>query len=555
LAAGGLAARIVEGDLRGLTLDGAEVLRRVSMPVRDASWGTMPVRTLAEQFGGAAYRRDFAGLSGDFEGRFEVALEASGTGGRAMLRVTIRALRDIEVNRAGFTLLHPIRGVAGTPLEVIHPDGRRTAAGFPRLISPGQPARDIAGLTHRVGPVAVRIAMAGDVFEMEDQRNWSDASFKTYCRPLSLPRPYTLPQGAVVEQTITVDLVRDGGAGDRGAAGMGQATGRMPEILLAHEDGLTEVAGAALPAGVGLLARVNGRTGAARLAALRGLRMLEIVFEDSADLAATIARCKAAGLAPDRVVALPVAYLASHQPEGPWPEGPRPADAVAPLRAGFPGAQVGSGSLTNFTEFNRCRPDAGACDFGTFGSTAIVHAADDLSVIETLEALPDILESAHAIMGTQPLHLGLVSIGMRSNPYGAGVVPNPAGLRLPMAMNDPRQGTVFAAAWAVGVLAAAAAGGAASLAPAMVGGPLGAAGRPLMRVIAGAARMAGQKVGIDAANGVVRVTGARGGMVANLAETTVRAGQAGQRLTDAGELADAAGELAPREVLLWGDAA
>ena len=33
----------------------------------------------------------------------------------------------------------------------------------------------------------------GDVFEMEDQRNWTDASFKTYCTPLRQPFPATRP--------------------------------------------------------------------------------------------------------------------------------------------------------------------------------------------------------------------------------------------------------------------------------------------------------------------------------------------------------------------------
>ena len=33
---------------------------------------------------------------------------------------------------------------------------------------------------------------------MEDQRNWSDASYKTYVRPLAPPWPYTLPKGEKV---------------------------------------------------------------------------------------------------------------------------------------------------------------------------------------------------------------------------------------------------------------------------------------------------------------------------------------------------------------------
>ena len=41
--------------------------------------------------------------------------------------------------------------------------------------------------------------MQGDIFEMEDQRNWTDASYKTYVRPLALPWPYTLPAGTELD--------------------------------------------------------------------------------------------------------------------------------------------------------------------------------------------------------------------------------------------------------------------------------------------------------------------------------------------------------------------
>jgi hypothetical protein len=37
--------------------------------------------------------------------------------------------------------------------------------------------------------VPVRFDFEGDLFEMEDQRNWTDASFKTYCTPFALPWP------------------------------------------------------------------------------------------------------------------------------------------------------------------------------------------------------------------------------------------------------------------------------------------------------------------------------------------------------------------------------
>jgi hypothetical protein len=547
LGAGVLSARILDGDPRRLTFAGHEVLRRLSYPVRDADWGTHPLRTLEEEATAATYRHRFEAVSGEFEGTFTVALSATGTAtATARAEVRIVARRDMVVNRAGFTLLHPLAGVAGCPITVTRPDGSCIETQFPDLVSPGQPARDIAAMAHRVGPVAVRIALTGEVFEMEDQRNWSDASFKTYCRPLSLQRPFPLAAGAVVEQSVTIDLALEGGAA-RGAGPAAARRGRMPEVLLAHEEGMTEP-GAASGA---ILARIDGRVPVARLERLHP-RALEILFDDLPDLERTLRRCAAAGLDPLRVAALPAAYLQSHQPEGPWPAGAAPADAIAPLRRAFPQALVGGGSFTNFTELNRCRPDPALVDFVTFGSSAIVHAADDLSVMETLEALPQMIATARAVAPGRPLHLGLVSIGMRSNPYGARVAPNPDGLRLPMAQDDPRQRTGFAAAWAVGVLAAAVAGGVDSLALAMVSGPLGAEGTPLARVIATARDLAGAEVAVTAEAGLVRIAGEAGGMVANCGEAPARVADRGTRLLAEGRIeAGAAGMLDPGEALLW----
>jgi hypothetical protein len=511
LAAGRLTAEIRDGALGAVRLDGVEVLRALTYPVRNADWGTHLTVTTGEETGEEAgattYTRRFADAGGAFHGLFRVAVSETSVGAE----VTLTFARAARVNRAGFTLLHPVRGVAGTPLAIRHPDGRVTRTAFPARISPGQPARDIAGMTHAVGGVTVDIAMEGDTFEMEDQRNWSDASFKTYCRPLSLPRPYDVAAGQVVRQRIVLTLRADGPvvAPDTGA---GTRTARLPQVMLAHEAGLSDVAALDAFPGVPVQLRLTGATPDADLRALAARShktgagtALEIAFDDMAGLHALIARARAAGLAPLRVAALPRGYLQSHQPEGPWPAGPAPADALAPLRAGFPGAAAGGGSLTNFTELNRCRPDPAAVDFVTFGNTAIVHAADDLSVWQTLEALPDILATAADIAGGKPLHLGLVSIGMRSNPYGAGVEPNPDRLRLPMAMDDPRQDTGFAAAYAVAVLARAAVAGAGSLALAMPGGPLGARG-PLADVVRAAAALAGQTVQVTEGAGAVAIT-------------------------------------------------
>lgn len=201
-------------------------------------------------------------------------------------------------------------------------------------------------------------------------------------------------------------------------------------------------------------------------------------------------------------------------------------ELVDHARNAFPQAEIGGGMLTNFTEFNRCRPDPRQIDFATFGCTAIVHAADDMSVLETLEALDDVFASARSITGDRPLRLGLLSIGMRSNPYGSAVAENPSGARMPMAMDDPRQREPFAAAWAVGVAAAAARAGVASYAPAMTTGPIGlgtdGALWPIHPVVAALAALGGAEVEVSGlpSTGIIRLVGqgARGvrGVAANL---------------------------------------
>lgn len=488
---GRLSAPVVDGDLRGLRFDGHEVVRRVSYPVRDANWGTCVTVTLSEAAEPGRYHRRFAAADALFEGEFDARSEGDDT---VHLSVAYRFARAAMVNRAGFTVLHPLQDVAGRQLQVRHPDGDKADTTFPSLISPSQPARDIAGLAHSVGPVLVDMSFTGEVFEMEDQRNWSDASFKTYCRPLGLPRPFAVQAGETIRQEITLRLgLGQASAGSDRQALSGHA--RMPAVALAHEPGLSSTAALAAFPGVPVLLRMDAGTPDSDLAALapRPDVAVEIVFDTLDDLGRQITRLQVAGLRPVRVIALPRSYLASHQPEGPWPDGPAPRDAIAPLVAAFPGVPVGSGSLTNFTEFNRCPPDASA-DFVSFGNTAIVHAADDASVCETLEALPAIFATAQALSPGKPLHLGLFSIGMRSNPYGAGVVSNPTGQPTPMAMLDARQRTDFAAAYAVGILAAAARAGVQSLALAMPDGPLGAKETPLGAVIRAASAAAGQDV-------------------------------------------------------------
>lgn len=518
MSAGLLHLSIADGDVVGVMFDGVEVLRRIAYPLRNADWATLPARTLAETRDGTTYSRSFVAGDGAFRGEFRLQLQATAV---VQLTATFRltAQRDMTLNRAGFVALHPVDGVAGAPLVVTHSDGSQEKTRFPDLISPSQPVFDITGLAHRIGGVQVDLEFSGDVFEMEDQRNWSDASFKTYCRPLSRPRPFAMTAGEVVTQQITLTL---SGARRVIPAKAAPAPVLCPQIELAanvaDQTGLSDVP---------LLVRCAADTSGMALTGFAGRNIaLEIVLPAQANPLYSfknLARaCHNTGISPTRVVALPAAYLSSYQPNEVWPDGPAPRDLIAPLRLAFPGCPIGTGVFTNFTELNRCPPDAATADYVTFSTTAIVHAADDLSVLQTLQALPDIVHSARHLAQGKPLRLGLVAIGMRSNPYGTTVAANPARVRVPMATDDPRQAGLFGAAWATAALAGVA--GVDSVCLGMAGGPLGlrADGRlhPLFHLVRAAFDLGGQsavRVRADGLAGLITRDGR--GIVANIGTT------------------------------------
>jgi D-apionolactonase len=319
---------------------------------------------------------------------------------------------------------------------------------------------------------------------MEDQRNWSDASYKTYCRPLSRPFPYVVEAGEVIEQRITIAL-----SGTRQLGNTEDQTSlveldpqwpqeRFPAIGLAVEAGWQCGLGEDL-AGMRQIVRLDLNQSSDTWPIIgSGPLDLELVTSDDlaeaqSQLNSLVQSLKAQGVSPGHVLALPSAYLKSYQPDTIWPSGATPQAVIGAARAAFPNARIGGGMLTNFTEFNRCPPDASLVDYVSHGSAAIVHAADDKSVFQTIETLPQIFASAQAIAPETPYRLGLVSIGMRSNPYGAGLVDNADGTPRTMTADDPRAATLSGAAWMVAGLGATRGFGIEIIALAGPAGPFG----------------------------------------------------------------------------------
>jgi hypothetical protein len=509
LRAGPLRASLDAGNLRYITIGGREALRAIAFLVRDRNWGTYSptITNLTVNQGAESFTVGYDAVCSDADQSFGYRARIEGRAdGSLSFEADGEALSDFVTNRTGFVVLHPLEGVVGRPVSVEHTDGTVVESSFPELIDPACPFHDIRALTHEIAPGAkLECRMEGDAFEMEDHRNWMDASYKTYVRPLALPWPYRFANGERTRQRVAMTLhgrppaVPASGDAEITVAVGGPTGHAMPRIGLAapaeHLDAALREADLLKAAGVGfLVCHFDPRKGhdAAVLrahgtlaASLGAEPVLEAVVpcldaegRPSADpsilrrdMAAI--RDAAAGVSFPRVAVTTASDLKSTLPGSAFPPGPSWEALIAAAREAFASAEVGGGMFSYFTELNRKRPPSGLLDFVCHTGVPLVHAGDDTSFLETLEALPSIFASVRAFAGGAPYWIFPTAISMRDNPYGAAPAENPRNIRQAMNRIDPRERGLIGAAWYAGYLARAAHAGVDAVAVGAVAGPSG----------------------------------------------------------------------------------
>ncbi|MEN5277174.1 hypothetical protein ABE527_09500 [Brucella sp. TWI432] len=479
LKAGLLSVDLSDGNLRTITYDGVEVLRAVSYLVRDRDWGTY-----TPEIHDLNVEENDTGFVVTYQARCEgpdatqltidVRIQSE-SGGTLTFDAVANTSTGFETNRCGFCILHPIVGVAGSPISVEHVDGTLNKTHLPDLIEPWQPFKDMRAITHEAMPgVSAECRMEGDTFEMEDQRNWSDASYKTYVRPLALPWPYPIEALKPQHQRIVLNIADTRTARPNTtryakpvSITLGDTSGRMPNIgiiitpeeakaslaaidllqetgpqdLLFHYDPLADHKGSAFADFAALAASYQGR-----ISLEIALPCEKSLINETKQIASDM---EAAGFDPDAIIISPAIDRQSTPPGSEWPPCPPLEDVYAAAKTAFPNMKLGGGMLSYFTELNRKRVPGDLIDFVTHCTNPIVHAADDLSVMQTLEALPFITRSVRAIYGDKPYRIGPSTIPMRQNPYGSRTMENPHGKRIAMANRDPRHNGKFAESFAM----------------------------------------------------------------------------------------------------------
>ena len=467
LNAGQLEMMLENGSIRWIKLGNIEIVRMIYLAVRDRNWGTLnyTIKNLYIRKGKDQFSISFSILFGQppvFEAACSITGQADNT---VLFRFKGSLSADFEGNRIGLCLLHPVDGCKGKPCTITHSDDNNETGKFPEFISPHQPFKDIKRINWSPDGISAEINFSGDIFEMEDQRNWTDASFKTYCPPLEKPFPVFRKKGTQIEQAIILKVQHS-----NYPAILSYSSQKPIEIKIyknnPHKIPFTGVwynpiNGAFSDQMIGLLQKTG----------LRHIRYdinfsepdwqtqlnqficdwrkwsvsIEFAFhvrpEDFHDF--TNAARQLTELKPHiKFIEFFTTGYKSTQVNK--------IDKIIRLsRESFPESKIGAGTDYDFTEINRCRINTGSIDFIVYSICPQVHAFDDFSLIENLAAQKETVVSAKHLYPDKIIHSSVISLLRRTNPDATSKEPLSAGQAV---IYDKRQHSVFGAQWGLGSL-------------------------------------------------------------------------------------------------------
>ncbi len=464
LRAGELTLSYDRGFLRYIRCGHYEILRMIYFALRDHNWDTMPglvsneILNISDRSFHITY--DWESIAEEFPFRWKVNIRGE-TDSSIFFEIEGSPQKDVRKNRTGFCILHSIEENAGKPCTILSPTGIEEILRFPDLISPHQPFLNIRSMKWPLSDWGEAVLeFEGDIFETEDQRNWTDDSYKTYCTPLSRPFPALLKEGEVVKQKVILSLdwhTRPDTSFDSTCRLWPSSPLHKPRMGLAARSDHQALS----PHELRLIKRVkpdhyrveidlthdrwrnHWQTHGEEVDFLDTDLELVLIFDDQyrtqvASIIELIAK-----LPPQRKIYLHI----YHQDHKTTPS--HLIDHTASLlRSAHRNLLIGAGTLAYFTELNREHVAADPIDFVNYSVNPQVHAFDNPSLVENAIAQGYTVESAHAIYPSKEVFVSPITLKPRFNPNATSADEPLAMDELPTQV-DPRQCTPFAALWLV----------------------------------------------------------------------------------------------------------
>jgi hypothetical protein len=458
LTAGPLTLDYSEGSLWNISDGSEEVIRRIYLVFQDINWTSRPFTIKKEEW--QINEKSFTAklqMQGTQDAKdFSVELFITGSeGGEITYGFIGSTTKPFLRNRLGLCLLHPVANLAGRSCELLRPDGSIEKSIFPKNISPDQPFLNLAGISHQLssGKTAL-VKFEGEVFETEDHRNWSDASYKTYCTPISLPFPAEVQAGAQIKQSIKVSL--NGGAAKSSESD--QVLGNLisvsnkpiplPEIGL----GLNSIAEHL---------ELSEYSGFEELG-IRHLRLsLNVSSASKSDVAKALDITKKLGIKldisltaenPDQVSdflgslgelneEINQLFLFSSK------DKTTPADFINAAReVSSNDYEIAGGTDLYFTELNRDPHCTEFADQINFSINPQVHSFDDRTLIQNTATQKTIVLNASKIAAGKSINVGPITLRPRYNPNATQPEKDVSNTPLPSSV-DARQRTWFTEGW------------------------------------------------------------------------------------------------------------
>jgi D-apionolactonase len=478
LKTGNLELIFQDGDLRYIQLEGVELIRRVYMAVRDVNWNTIPgVMTdlvihsnednfsvsyvSTHQTSNLAFSWQ-ASIIGAREGKIECILD-----GMANI--------DFRYCRIGFCVLHPIRECAGRPFQAKTQEGLISGS-LPILVGPqlieGEfetplfPAFSDLSINMDDG-LNIHTNFEGDLFEIEDQRNWTDGSFKTYSTPISLGYPHDIRAGQKIQQKVTIwaDSIAQKRAREsaffqqRDSLTLGNSLKKkLPKIGfgLSNEDSplsSPEIDYLNLLKPDHLKVEIHfknpgwkhdlERAVATAKSLLTSLEIAAFVDDEPA-LQFENLKSELTGASISRFLVFNEAEAPKKATSEKWMEM-----AKNILGKSFTGIPIFGGTNGNFAEINRDRATILSMQGLSYTINPQVHSHDEASLIEALEAQGDTVVTARSFAGNLPVIVSSVTLRPPFNQAATQVEISPPTSELPDSV-DARQMSLFGAVWTLG---------------------------------------------------------------------------------------------------------
>jgi hypothetical protein len=448
--------------LRYIRLGDHEIVRNIYAVVRDQNWNTIAwkVSNLKADARADSFDLTFDVDCHEREVQYFWKGAVRGTAdGTVTFSFDGEAKAGFRRNRIGICVLHPVAECAGKAVTLEHTDGTREETAFPKSIAPWQPLKDVRAITHEVAAgVRAEVRFEGEVFETEDQRNYGDASFKTYSTPQDLPKPVAVNPGDRVQHKVTITLINPERkkvlpvVQGRGAQLSISTTPVLAKPALGlhmakHGQPLTEPEAERLRA----LQLAHLRTDVTfagnwkeelRAAAMQAnqLRLpLQCGLHFGPDVEPELAE-----FARELEVVRPKISLWIIYQQGHAMVPPGIIQLARRQLAGF-GAQIllAAGATPFFTEFNRDRPPADSTALPCYPNTPQVHLKDPVTMIENVADVIETIETAKTISPQQVVIAPITLRPWHKVPKGPD---NVSSGQLPGDV-DPRQVSLFAAAW------------------------------------------------------------------------------------------------------------